>query len=91
MDNSKYTYYYQNIVEALRHEIWEYEARTGKKPERIIVSVPIMTVLRKSCDLVAQRKGDTSISLIWGIPVDVVSTSETYIMVGCPVELPELH
>lgn len=75
----------QDLVNRIQHELWDYEAKTGTAPDRIVASYPIahilLNVLKRDM-VVYNVEGSKPEYALYGIKLDVVPTSEPYFMVG---------
>lgn len=82
----------QDLINRIQHEIWDYEARTGTAPDRIVASYPIVHMLKAILEremMVYRTEDNKSEYTLYGIKLDVVPIYEPYFMVGKAVTFNE--
>ena len=74
----------EEIIQAIKHNIWEYKVYFGKSPDTIAVTIPVYTAIKAYFSgLIVERNIEGNVkALLMGIPLEVIDNSDAFFMVG---------
>lgn len=84
---------YDGIVRMFHEALGEYACKTGKYPDKIVVTQPLYVLLSAHArdalriERYSSLERCSTLISIMGIPMDVVISDDWYFMVGDPVKL----
>lgn len=79
---------YEEILHEFHRALDEYVYKTGKYPDKIVVTEPVYMLIKAHITDIAYLHEDSETTMSFmGISMDVVISKEWYFMIGDPIKL----